>query len=71
MITVNGEQILGKYKVIDYTRPNMPSTIVTDNAREAVWEANRKPDKRRIENVCGEKEFYRDEEGKWKSHYIE
>lgn len=56
------ENIIGKYKVIDYNRPNKPSTMLTDNPREAVWEANRRPN-RVIENICGEKEFYQDETG--------
>lgn len=56
------EDIIGKYKVIDLNKPKQPSSMLTDNAREAVWEANRRPN-RIIENICGEKEFYHDESG--------
>lgn len=60
---LNGpEKIIGKYKVVDYSKPNQPSSMLTDNPREAVWEANRRPN-RVIVNICGEKEFYQDEAG--------
>lgn len=58
------ERIIGKYKVVDYTRPNMPYSILTDNPREAVWEANKLPN-REIVNICGERSFYKDDAGKW------
>lgn len=57
--------IIGKYKVIDYTKPNMPNSMLTDNAIEAMWEANRFPN-RVIENICGEREFYKDETGRYR-----
>lgn len=59
------EPIIGKYKVIDYTKPNMPNSMLTDNAIEAMWEANRFPN-RVIENICGEREFYKDETGRYR-----
>lgn len=59
------EKIIGKYKVTDYTKPNQTNTILTDNPLEAMWEANRRPN-RVIENICGEREFYKDENGKYK-----
>ena len=59
------EEIIGKYKVVDYSKPNKPSSMLTDNPREAVWEANKFPH-REIENICGEREFYKDENGKYK-----
>lgn len=58
------EEVIGKYKVVDYTKPNQPNTLITDNPREAVWEANRRPN-REIVNVCGERNFYKDSDGKW------
>lgn len=58
------EEVIGKYKVVDYTKPNQPNTLITDNPREAVWEANRRPN-REIVNVCGERNFYKDSNGKW------
>jgi hypothetical protein len=66
MKTLYNEEIIGKYKVIDFTKPNMPSSMLTDNPREAVWEANKFPDRRKIENICGEREFYKDENGKYR-----
>lgn len=62
---VGGEEIIGKYLVIDYTRPNMPSKMYTDNAIEAAWVANRRPNSV-ITNICGERQFYKDENGKYK-----
>lgn len=59
------EHIIGKYKVVDYSKPNMPNSMLTDNPLEAMWEANRFPN-REIENICGEREFYKDENGKYK-----
>lgn len=66
MRTLYNEEIIGKYKVIDFTKPNMPSSMLTDNPLEAVWEANKFPGRRKIENICGEREFYKDETGKYK-----
>lgn len=59
------ERIIGKYKVVDYAKPNMPNSMLTDNPLEAMWEANKFPT-RVIENICGEREFYKDENGKYK-----
>lgn len=56
-------RIKGKYLVRD-ARGNKYN-IKTDNALEAIWEANKFPDIRTIENKRGEKNFYKDE-GKWK-----
>ena len=60
------ERIIGKYKVVDFSKPNMNNTMLTDNPSEAIWEANKFPKTRRIENICGEREFYRDETGKYR-----
>jgi hypothetical protein len=65
MRVYNGEQIIGKYKVVDYSKPKQPNSIFTDNPIEAMWEANKRPT-RVIENICGEREFYKDESGKYK-----
>lgn len=56
--------IIGKYKV-EYPCPvkNLTNVIYTDNALEAMWEANRKNGT--IINLCGEKQFYRDE-NRWR-----
>lgn len=59
------EHIIGKYKVVDYSKPNMPNSMLTDNPLEAMWEANKFPN-RVIENICGEREFYKDENDKYK-----
>lgn len=61
----NFEHIIGKYKVVDYSKPNMPNSMLTDNPLEAMWEANRFPN-REIENICGEREFYKDETGRYR-----
>jgi hypothetical protein len=59
------EHIIGKYKVVDYSKPNMPNSMLTDNPLEAMWEANRFHN-REIENICGEREFYKDETGRYR-----
>ena len=56
-MTTDEERIIGKYKVICNGDTNQPHTIVTDNPLEAVWEANKSPE-RKIINVCGEREIY-------------
>lgn len=61
---MNLDKIKGKYNVIDAR--NGGSKIRTDNHLEALWEANKFPGVREIINVCGEKEFYR-EDGRWKA----
>lgn len=65
MKTLYNEEIIGKYKVVDYSKPNMPNSMLTDNPLEAMWEANRFPN-REIENICGEREFYKDETGRYR-----
>lgn len=59
------EDIIGKYKVVDYRNPKKPSIMLTDNPIEAMWEANKQPT-RVIENVCGERQFYKDETGRYR-----
>lgn len=67
------EPIIGKYKVIQ-TRAlktkegyaSMP-VLTTDNAREAVWVANKDPERLSVEHICGEKDFYKGEDGLWHS----
>ena len=59
------EKIIGKYCVIDYAKPRKPYRIYTDNPSEAVWEANRRPT-REIVNICGERKFHKDENGKYR-----
>lgn len=63
MFSPEGE-IIGKYKV-EYPCKwkNTINHIYTDNALEAVWEANRKDGT--IVNICGEKQFVK-EQDKWK-----
>ena len=58
------ETVIGKYKVINYNNRINPSLLVTDNPIEAVWNANKSPN-REIINICGEREFIR-EKGRWK-----
>jgi len=66
----NRYKIKGKYEVhIPSDGGRKSETIITDNPREAVWEANKSAN-RTIENVCGEKEFYFDD-NKWHSRPIE
>lgn len=63
-------KIKGKYRVnLPTTNGYKAETIITDNPREAVWEANKLPG-RTVENICGEREFYI-EDGKWHSRPIE
>lgn len=60
------EHIIGKYKVTDYTHKKRPYKMITDNPLEAMWEANKNPSVRVIENICGEREFYKDETGRYR-----
>lgn len=53
------ERIVGKYIVHNCTEYN--GVIITDNPLEAVWEANKSPN-RYIENVCGEREIYKEKD---------
>lgn len=55
-------EIIGKYKVVDTRAKKQLGTIVTDNHLEAILEAN-KSQFRTIVNVCGDKNFYKDEKG--------
>lgn len=64
---------IGKYEVTQEMRLNKESNsttqvpiLLTDNAREAVWTANKDPQHTKIRNIRGEKDFYLDE-GKWHS----
>lgn len=58
-------ELIGKYEVVDVRYPKHISKIITDNPLEAVWEANKFPKTRTINNICGEAEIYQ-EDGKWK-----
>lgn len=58
------ERIIGKYKIIDPSTLERDMTMLTDNPREAIWEANKNP-YRTIVNICGEREI-RKEDGKWR-----
>ena len=57
--------MIGKYLVYTPGNRYKKDQILTDNPREAVWEANRIPG-RMIKNICGEKQFYQDE-GRWRT----
>ena len=61
-----GVPIIGKYIVEceHCGKGGARMKIKTDNPLEAVWEANKFPD-RNVINVCGEREIYQ-EDGKWK-----
>lgn len=56
--------IEGKYEV---SHQNGKLFFMTDNAREAVWWANKG---KTIKNICGEKDFYQTEDGTWHSKDI-
>ena len=57
------KRIKGKYRVYD-GRGSVEHPILTDNPREALWEANKFP-WMEIKNICGERQFYK-ENGRWK-----
>lgn len=59
------EIIEGKYLVRRHMRVHS-RTVLTDNPREAIWEANKDPDNCTITNLCGDKEFYREDKGAWR-----
>lgn len=61
------EEIIGKYAVVN--TKDRRTWILTDNPREAVWESNRVPDRKPV-NLCGDREFYKDEKGQWRSQII-
>lgn len=63
-------QIIGKYVVTDQVVGNRYIHLVTDNPREAIWEANKFPDRRTVENLRGDREFYK-ESGRWKQREID
>lgn len=56
-------KIIGKYEVVSFQHEH-PHTMLTDNPREAIWEANKYP-MNVIMNICGDKEFYKDK-GAWR-----
>ena len=66
------EQIIGKYNVIqNKTLKNNEDidiiTLRTDNCREAVWTANKDPDILTPVHICGERDFYKGDDGMWHS----
>lgn len=69
----SSEPLIGKYKVIqtrilrngEYSIPTI--ILTTDNCREAVWVANKDPHHLTTVHVCGERDFYQDDEYKWHS----
>ena len=67
------EPIIGKYTVIQTrsfkTNGNTIEAPVlrTDNCREAVWVANKDPENLTPVHICGERDFYKGEDGKWHS----
>lgn len=67
------DEIKGKYTVIDnrsfkITKNTVEQPILlTDNCREAVWIANKDPQKYTPKNLCGERDFYKGEDNRWHS----
>ena len=61
------EQIIGKYAIINSKDSRLRT--LTDNPREAVWYSNTYPNREPI-NICGDREFYKDEQGLWKQRPI-
>ena len=67
------EPIIGKYRVMkarfikSQNKEISVPLLTTDNAREAVWTANKDPERLSILHVCGEKDFYKGLDGKWHS----
>lgn len=70
---IEPEKIIGKYKVIESRQLKTSKRIVeipvltTDNPREAVWIANKDPEHLTPTHICGERDFYRDDDGLWRS----
>lgn len=70
---IEPEKIIGKYKVIESKQLKTSKRIVeipvltTDNPREAVWIANKDPEHLTPTHICGERDFYRDDDGLWRS----
>lgn len=67
------EPIIGKYKVLQTRtllsgKESVPTPVLTtDNCREAVWIANKDPQHLTPIHICGERDFYQDEEHNWHS----
>ena len=66
-----GVDYIGKYtvfesKVLRSGKETQVPLLYTDNCREAVWYANKAPDRNTPVNVCGERDFYKFED-KWHS----
>ena len=60
------ERIIGKYKVESKNYRNIHTECYTDNVIEAVWLANKFPNKSTPVNICGDRDFIK-EKGRWKS----
>ena len=66
------EPIIGKYRVLETKKLKNGKTIsspvlTTDNHREATWIANKDPKHLTPTHICGERDFYQDDEGNWRS----
>ena len=67
------DEIIGKYIVLEndnskrFHKTLHTPVVKTDNCREAVWTANQAPDLMTPMNICGERDFYKGEDGKWHS----
>lgn len=66
------EPIIGKYRVIETKLLKNGNYIdhpvlTTDNFREAVWVANKDPEHLTPTHICGERDFYQDGDGLWRS----
>lgn len=69
---IRGVDYIGKYALLEthYAKSRKENVDVpvlyTDNCREVVWYANSASDVCTPVNICGERDFYKDE-GKWHS----
>lgn len=66
------DEIKGKYIVMEnsitrYHKTLQIPVVKTDNCREAVWTANKDPNFLTPKNICGERDFYKGDDGKWHS----
>ena len=67
------DEIIGKYIVIEndtshrYHSTLHTPVVKTDNCREAVWTANKDPNGLIPKNICGERDFYKGDDGNWHS----
>ncbi len=67
------DAIIGKYNVIQTRTLKISNEDIdvpvlrTDNCREAVWVANKDPENLTPVHLCGERDFYKGEDGKWHS----